>query len=278
MRPALREDRKTHRQKKEGDEDGDGEDDGGKGDGRPEISDEDAKEVIKGPTKAAKRRGALKGLAMELLAASILRHMDRCPRVVAWARTRNGMPCRTAPCKTADVTAVFPRTELSRELRVIAEVSAERRMSPGYYLTQMGEALRHGGEEAEKYPGLPVYALVINGAKVGEDRGYCGLYHSFLESNKDDFADNLRIVPINVDDFNVAMGELFFALGPESRYYSPEVVLQTLNAVYEAVRPTSLPEEIKEGWMSALLLNSVKEGVAKAQQEVVLGEGPEPPF
>ena len=275
--PYLKIERPTDTNKDgENGEDDDGKDGGGAGE--PEISDEDAAEAIKGPTQAAKRRGAFKGLAMELLASSILRHMDRCPRVVAWAKTRNGRPSSTAPGKTSDVTAVFPRTESCREFRILAEVSAKRRMTPNYYSIQVEEAIEHGRAEAEKYPGLPVYALVINGAKIGEDRGYYGLYHSLLGSKDVDLEGSVRIVPINVDDFTVAMGQLFFDLGPESLYYSSDILMQTLETIYQAVRPATLPEEIKEGWMSELLLNSVKEGVAKAQEDLVLGKGPEPPF
>ena len=273
--PYLRIERPTDTKKKGKDDE---DDNGGEDDGRPEISDEDAAEAIKGPTKAAKRRGAFKGLAMELLASSILQHMDRCRQVVAWAKTHNGRPSSVAPGETSGVTAVFPRTESCREFRILAEVSAKRRMTDIYYAIQLDEALDHGTKEAEKYPGLLVYALVINGAKIGEDRSYYGQYHSFLAENDVDLAGNVRIVPINVDDFAVAMGQLFLDLGPDSLYYSSDILMQTLEAVYQAVRPATLPDEIKEGWMSALLLNSVKEGVAKAQQDLVLGKGPELPF
>ena len=44
------------------------------------------------------RRGMLKGLAMELLTAAILRHLDTPSRVMAWAKHENGQPQRVCAC------------------------------------------------------------------------------------------------------------------------------------------------------------------------------------
>ena len=142
---------------------------------------------------------------------------------------------------------------------------------------RLNGALKHAEAEAKKFPGLLIYAFVVNGAKIGEDRGYYELYQNFLASKKVAPDGDIRIVPMNVDDFNVAAGNLFFDLG-ENLHFSPDILLRTLDTVHQAVLAPALPEEITEGWMMNLFLNTVKDGVTKTQEELVLGQGPGMPF
>ena len=79
------------------------------------------------------RRGMLKGLAMELLAASILRHLDAPASVVAWATARNGLPNSAAPGGHPDVIAEYYEWEDAPAFKIIAEVSAMRDMPPDFY-------------------------------------------------------------------------------------------------------------------------------------------------
>ena len=203
------------------------------------------------------RRGILKGLAMELLAASILRHLDSPSRVVAWAQTRDGRPNSTAPRGYPDLATEFPGSDNALAYKILGEVSAKRIMSSDDYGKQLRSALRHAEKQVEESPGTLVYCLLINNGRISDDEALHRQYRDFLRDNGLDAKSDIRMVPFYAPDFGVMTGTLADKLTLDEMHFSSSVLSSALDAVYEAILRPTLPNE--ENWMIKTFLNALME-------------------
>ena len=241
------------------------------------LTDDEIVQTVSPETqKARNRRGALKGLSMEMLTASILRHFDRCPRVVAWAGTKDGRPNTQAPKEHADVTAIFPRTSTSPEFRVLAEVSAKNKMSENYCTSQFSGGLTHAVAEANKHPGVPIIVLIVNGAEFGSDNKYQTLYRGFVSANAKLLAEypNIRLIPMHDGAFAVVAARLCQDWSAENVYCSPAVFWETFLGLHEAVNQAEYPSDPL--WMQGMVLDSIGKRVSKLDTPVDTGKGRRP--
>lgn len=210
--------------------------------------------AVAGSTKASKRHAPFKGLTMELLAAAILRHLDKCPWVIANCSSRNGDPNGYAPPEFSDVTAIFPRTTSSMEFTVIAEVSAKREATRFHFLRQLASAYKHAEKEAEAHPGLRVYCLLVNGAKIFQDRDLHEMYLEFHERKSLTADSDIRIVPFYWLDFAVMTGEMAMGGDLEKLYCEPSVIRAAFDAVSRRILKPDLPEA--RNWMIDMFFGS----------------------
>ena len=201
------------------------------------------------------RRGMLKGLAMELLAASIFRHLDAPGSVIAWATARNGLPNSAAPGGRPDVIAEYYEWEDAPGFKIIAEVSSVRDVTADFYKQQLESALRHARSEVEKSPGSRVYCLVANCGRIAEDEKLYRLYQEFLRENGLDAESDIRIVPMYAPDFGVVTGTLALKLPLDEMHFDSDVLASALDTLYEAVLRPSLPHD--EDWMIKTLLEAI---------------------
>ena len=104
-----------------------------------------------------------KGLAMELLVGMVLTHLDTPQMVRNWCKSPGGLPRSHALPGKVDVEASYAPDDGSPPFRLIAEVSAKRRVSPGFLKKQLAQAHRHAMEMVKDDVGGKVYVLVING-------------------------------------------------------------------------------------------------------------------
>ena len=241
---------------------------GGEAGGLGIPEDEIVETVLDSTRKARNRRGALKGLALELLAATVLRHLDRCRQALTWVKTRDGQPNGQAGKGLADAIAIFPRTKKSREFRIVAEVSAKASMSRGDFRDQVRGALKHARAESDKHPGVPIYALIVNNAKFAEDPAFKDEFQSEYRRmlDKDELAPNdmVRLVPMNSGDFGMVAARLFLDLPAEDRYFSPEVLSNALDMLHRAVlQPVYLEAKT---WMVEMFLKAVHAGIERAKK------------
>ena len=142
--------------------------------------------AIAGRQKYLKRRSALKGVAMELVCASLMRYLDRCRQIIAHCKTEFGNPHSPAPSGNhPDISGLFPRTPRAQEFTVHMEVSAKRNMSLKKFREQLTWGYNHCVTTRDKYPGLIVYCLLINGAESYKNNRHHDLYRSFLKRHSD---------------------------------------------------------------------------------------------
>lgn len=203
----------------------------------------DPEDPNKKALKAKNRHRMLKGLAMELLCASVMRHLDTPLKVTAWSQPRNGKPNSLAPPGSTDISAVYPKIPQSRDIKVIAEVTAKRVMTTENFLTQLAQGHRHAADELEKVPDALIYCLLVNGAPIHTDVRLHELYRGYLQQNELTPDGNIRIVPMYSKDFSFIAGVLSSTLGFAELYFEPEVLFDALDAVCRGFAAEVLPEE-----------------------------------
>ena len=107
-----------------------------------------------------------KGLAMELLVASMLTCLDAPTSVTSWCvQGTNGEPKLFAQGDTEDVLATYG------DFRVVAEVSAKRQTSLEFLQGQLGQGIKHGVMRNEKDGVLPTYVPLVNGGPWNRTKG-----------------------------------------------------------------------------------------------------------
>ena len=202
----------------------------------------DPKDPDKKARKAANRRRMLKGLAMELICAAIMRHLDTPLKVTAFAQPRDGKPNSLAPVGHADIGADFPKISQPRDVRIIAEVTGKRKVTDENFLTQLRQGHTHAVDELKKAPGSLIYCLLVNGARIHTDLRLHELYRGFLQQNGLTPDGDIRIVPIYSKDFSFIAGVLSARLDPEQLYFEPDVLFDALDAVCRGFAREVLPE------------------------------------
>ena len=138
-----------------------------------------------------------KAMAMELLSASLLAYLNKPREVRSWCVHKgNGTPNYFSPPLHADVTARYFNEENNRPFRVIAEVSAKKAVTKAFMRKQISQAWNHGRVDALNRDGGLVYALVINGGKIGSDPQIWKVYHDFVKEEKIKPNGIVRLLPL----------------------------------------------------------------------------------
>lgn len=211
----------------------------------------DPKNQEKKARKAANRRRMLKGLAMELICASIIRHLDTPLKVTALAQPRDGKPNSLAPRGEADISADYPKIPQSpktpkilqpRDIKIIAEVTAKREVTTENFLTQLDQGHTHAADEREKAPDSLIYCLVVNGAQLHRDVRLHELYRGYLQQNELTPDGEIRIVPMYSKDFSLIAGMLSDRYRLDELYFKPDVLFDALDAVCRGFAEEELPE------------------------------------
>ena len=218
-----------------------------------------------GTEKARKRRSPLKALAMELVCASILRHLDRCPWAIAHCETRAGRPSSYAGPGKADISAVFPRTKVSMEFAIIGEVSAKRDVDDYHYLRQLAQGYNHAEKAIAAHPGLTAYCLLLNGGQIYQDKTLHNLYLNFLDRKSLTEDSAIRMVPFYAPDFGALTGTMAENLDIDDElYFEPNLLLEALEAVYLKIIQPELPTE--RMWMVNAFQQPINEAVERKRK------------
>ena len=224
---------------------------------RIELSAEQFRALPNAKDIVQNRRWIQKGLAMELVSASIMRHLDRPPEVTAWARPRDGRPNLAAGPKKADISIDFPETEQNREFKILAEVKAKKVMTTDDFTDELGGALEHAKTELKKAPELLIYCLVVNGARIYKDVRLHELFRGFLQKHSLTPDGSIRMVPMYSPDFGYIAGKISSSYDLTERYFEPYVLCDALDAVCNAIAQEELPEE--RMWMIDSFMNVIAE-------------------
>ena len=200
-----------------------------------------------------------KGLAMELLVGMVLTHLDTPAMVRNWCASPGGLPRSHAPPGKVDVEASYAPDDGSPPFRLIAEVSAKRRVSPGFLKKQLAQAHSHAMELVEDDVGGKVYILVINGCNVIDAPKHGDVFHEFVRANGLQREDHrVCVVPINALAFVVALRTLIEETSIEQIGFSPTTFawilrkqFRTLFSSLQMLREN--PDKLGKIWVEGVL-------------------------
>lgn len=211
---------------------------------------------------------------MELICASIMRYLDRCPQVIAYCKTINGQPHAPALAgDPPDIAGLFPRTQNARGFVIHAEVSAKRNMNLKAFHKQLTWGYNHCMARAKKHPGLLIFCLLINNAESHVNNQYHAAYRAFLNEKSLTANSHIRMLPWCAKDFAALTGKMYFDFTKERLYFDSDVLLKALVAVHEQKIQQSLPDD--RMWMNTLYRDTIDLWLSgKEQLPTDEGKGP----
>ena len=198
-----------------------------------------------------------KALAMELLSSLLLTHLNSTERVTSWCLTNsNGLPQYFAPSGASDIEVSYPAAGETPAFQMIAEVSAKRQVDNRFYATQLYQAWKHADNLAQKTDDVTVYALVINGGKIGSEEKLQRVYRRFMERDDVKQSERVRVVPIFAFDVALALRDLDANL-PEHRFrYGSDSLAEIFDKLQLGMLERK--ENDDEDWMRKVWLDTVK--------------------
>ena len=198
-----------------------------------------------------------KALAMELLSSLLLTHLNSAERVTSWCLTNsNGLPQYFAPAGESDIEVSYPAAGETPAFQMIAEVSAKRQVDNRFYATQLYQAWKHADNLAQKTDDVTVYALVINGGKIGSEEKLQRVYRRFMERDDVKQSERVRVVPIFAFDVALALRDLDANL-PEHRFrYGSDSLAEIFDKLQLGMLERK--ENDDEDWMRKVWLDTVE--------------------
>ncbi len=198
-----------------------------------------------------------KALAMELLSSLLLTHLNSAERVTSWCLTNpNGLPQYFAPSGESDIEVSYPAAGETPAFQMIAEVSAKRQVDEEFYATQLYQAWRHADSLAQKTDNVTVYALVINGGKIGSEEKLQEVYRRIMERDEVKQSERVRVVPIFASDVAVALRDLDANLPAHRFRYGSDSLAEIFDKLQLGVLERK--ENDDEQWMRKVWLDTVE--------------------
>ena len=170
-----------------------------------------------------------KALSMEPLSAMLVR-LDIPREVLAYCKTHHGLPHHPAGSGLIDVEAVYEAPEKTPGFQVIVAASAKRDVTEAFYGKQLGQAHIHGVRTFSR-TGVPVYALVLNGGKIGTSDRLQETYRTFVASEGLRRDGPVRIVPVYAPDLAVAVCRLEESFAPDPFRFDSDVLPRVFDAL-----------------------------------------------
>ena len=189
-------------------------------------------------------------LAMELLVALLLTRLDSPRCVKSLCQTRNGWPYSFAPRDFADITACYTVSSARQTLRVVVEASAMRYVTAEDFDTQLDQALKHTRKLRETNDD-PFYALVINDARVGSDKGIHRQYRNFLRRERISADPMIRLIAMDAKDLALALCDLAVKLPADRFRFGADQLRDVLDVLYDGLgqaSPNPKPDWMRDAW------------------------------
>ena len=200
-----------------------------------------------------------KALSMELLTALLLTYLNAASQVRTWCVTRNGLPHSFSPPKFEDVFARYPETPAKPGFRVVVEVSAKRDITRTFYQKQLQQAWRHASELAEDPEGGEVYALVINGGRIGSMDRLGEIFWDFAQEMEISPDKPVRVVPLFAGDLAAATRKIEEQLPARALQFTPGLLGGILDTLFSILAGFSSHDDSDPGWMCDLFVDMVKQ-------------------
>lgn len=195
-----------------------------------------------------------KAMSMELLCASLLTHLDSAEQVVSHCSAVCRRPYYYAASGAPDLVATYAKHPSAAGFRVLGEVSAKREVSQEHWLGQLEQAVRHAETLHGQPPNTPVYALVVNGGRIGEDRTLQKAYRKFIRDKKLKSNGGVRVVPMAHIDIAQALLSLDAKFPDKRLWFDSRRLAQAFDAMIRRLlrnQPAPGP-----GWMAEVLINA----------------------
>lgn len=129
-----------------------------------------------------------------------------------------------------------------------------RQVSEEHWLRQLGRAVLHARTLHEQAPNTPVYALVINGGRIGENRALQKAHRAFVRDNGLKRDGGGRVVPMSHVDIAYALLKLDGESLGERFGFGAGRLAQAFDAMIgRLLNPRPTPGE---GWMAQVLVNA----------------------
>lgn len=204
-------------------------------------------------------RSINKALAMELLCARFLAHMDNPEAVRSHCVLRDGRPHSFAVSGKPDLVVEYHPPYVGEPFIVVGEVSAKRQVDKEHFQTQLKQALKRSVELAEQYPGHRVFGLAINGGDIGSDRKVQGWWRDFRAGNADAMEANPRVslLPMNAWDAAHAMLRLRFNALGERLQFDSGLLAKAFDDMINCLAQSEPPAN--KGWMTDMLVEAALE-------------------
>ena len=205
-----------------------------------------------------------KGLAMELLVSFTLTGMDDPSEVRSWCVVGDrGDPKHFAPPGFEDILASY-----GTDFRIVAEVSAKRRVKAEDFQDQIDKGIRHAVKRNEADGEMPTYVLVITGASVEKERSYREVYNASWRHARDQ--GGLKLIPISGPDWAELVSQLCEPTRNVGLDFDRATFTAALDRIYD--RLTTDDSGIGMGWTRDTLL-----GVLDGDPELLPTPDPKPP-
>ena len=121
----------------------------------------------------------------------------------------------------------------SAPFHLLAEVSAKSVINRGDYQDQLAQALKHGRALAEKLDTTqPIYALVVNSARIDKDPQVKKVYRELIESEGLGPQSQVRVVPMVAGELAMALAEIHESIEPRRARFSTEVFQNLLDSLH----------------------------------------------
>ena len=178
------------------------------------------------PRDISNHRLINKGLAMELLTSVLLSRLDSARYVRSYCETQNGVPHRFAGGGLPDVEARYDTPPPG--FHVVVAASAKRSVTREFYGEQVGQAYDNG-DAAAKVEKVPVYALVLNGGDVLQDKRLHAVFRYKEESRMRSGGKGVTLVPMNATAFALGVRDLVETLPADGLRFDPSTLVDVFS-------------------------------------------------
>ena len=227
----------------------------GKGKGKGKGKDDPNKKI-------SKRRGFSKGLAMEVVVASLLTWLDHPKQVRAyWKINRNGLPNHAAPARKPDL--LFSPMDAQPPFQIVCEVSANRGLNAQSFTKQLESALTHCKKIHGNVGEGVTYGFLVNHGRIAQSRMMQTVYRRFVKDKQLKRKGPIRLVSMRNRDFASVLRQL---RGHGELRFDTRLLPRALDALHVRLRDK---KKIPKGtqWMVKVFVDTIKAGM-QAQQDL----------
>ena len=190
-----------------------------------------------------------KALSMEMLSALLLARLNSAQEVRSWCVLKHGLPHYFAPSKSPDVSARYHDADGNLAFRVVGEVSAKRQVTRKFFRKQLRQAWRRASELAEDSENGVVYALAINGGKIGSNVELWEEYRRFARKKKIEPDGPVRLLPLYAGDVAAAIHKMGQQLPQGVLQFRSGLLADVFDALLDVILKPTLGGDLAPDWM-----------------------------
>ena len=195
-----------------------------------------------------------KAMCMELLSASLLTHLDSAEQVKSHSSAQCRRPYYYARSGAPDLVATYAKHPSAKGFRIVGEVSAKRQVHRKFWLRQLKQAVKHAEKLRKDAPNLPVYALVINGGRIGKSKTLQKAYRDFIKERGLRPDGGIRVLPMADIDIAHALSKLDEGVRGAEFWFGSERLAQAFDTMIEMLLQPRPPPD--PSWMEQVLINA----------------------